>query len=85
MKKTVKNFVLNMLGAFALIAVVALVFRGACSAQDRVDAYERERNEHVVSVWGDGKDHPDHQCEYGPEWCNPVHCRFLLENKVLGK
>ena len=83
--KTVKNFVLNMLGAFGLIIAVALAFRGACAAQDRVDAYERERDEHVVSVWGDGKEHDDHTCKYGPEWCNPVHCRFILENKVLGK
>lgn len=77
---TTKNMILTILGLIALFAVVYLVGLGAISAGRQERAYWAKLNAHVIETWGDGKEHPDHKCEYDPAWCNPHYAEFLLKN-----
>jgi len=80
MKQTIKEFSISIIALIAFMSVCAAAAHFAFMAEDRVAAYEKERDDHVIATWSDGREHPDHQCNYGADWCNPVYCKHLLDN-----
>ena len=78
--KTLKDAILAVLGIVALLAMAYLAGKGAITAALRERAYWAQLNAHVIATWADGKEHPDHECEYDPAWCNPHYCEFLMRH-----
>ena len=79
--KTLKDAILAILGIVALFTMAYLVGKWADEADRQERAYWAQLNAHVIETWGDGREHPDHKCEYDPAWCNPYYAEFLLKNR----
>jgi len=79
--KVLKDAILGTLGIAALIAIAYFVGKWAMAADARERAYWAQLNAHVIETWADGKEHPDHKCEYDAAWCNPHYAEFLLKNR----
>lgn len=76
-----KDIILATLGIVAIFTIIYLVGKGAIAADQRENEYWAQLNAHVIETWADGKEHPDHKCEYDPAWCNPHYAEFLLKNR----
>ena len=79
--KTLKDAILAILVIAAVISLAYFVGKWSDAADRQERDYWAKLNEHVIETWGDGREHPEHQCEYDPSWCNPHYCEFLLKRK----
>ena len=80
--KTLKDSILAILVIVVLISMAYLIGKWSAAADRQESAYWDKLNAHVIETWSDGREHPDHQCEYDPSWCNPHYCEHLLKNRA---
>lgn len=80
--KVLKDAILGTLGIAALIVMAYFAGKGAMAADARERSYWDKLNAHVIETWQDGREHPEHNCEYDPSWCNPHYCEHLLKKRA---
>ncbi len=80
-----KDITNSMLAFVAAIVLIAAIVHSMDYIQKRQNRYEHEMQEHVLQMWGNGRDPGEnHVCEYG-DWCTAYYAKILEENNKSNK
>lgn len=76
-----KDFANIVLIGYATILTIVVFIKMMNHVEEKQNRYESEMQQHVLQMWGDGRNPGEnHICEYG-DWCTSTYAEFLENNK----